>query len=633
MLYNRHDAEPLKLLPYTPNASFNASGKENDPFCLPNTRVDLLRGIYSWADGEDKRHIFWLSGWAGTGKSTIARTVAREHYKRKYLVASYFFSRGGGDTSRATKFVGTIATQIAHKSPEFKSLLQNTVSQDGGIVQRVLRDQWRELIVAPLSRLGADSVKSPIIIVVDALDECEKESDIRQVLQLLADTEDLDRRHIRILITSRPDMPIQDGFKQLSDSYYQNCVLHDISDEVVDDDIRHFLEHQLKHIRPKEQDIAQLVKNAAGLFIWAATACRFVGKGPSAKTRLPIVLGRSTSTLTPNEYVYGIYIAHLQEAIKIVLWNVCVLYFWAAISCGFVREGLSFKQWLYSFLMSDTISPESHLDWIYLTVLNRSLDPDSNPGSIAPSPQEIRDCAGTIRHVLGGIVVLFSPLSMQSVCSLLLIPEEKGDNNNNDKDTGKEEIEKKGEEVKQMLESLYAILDIPEDKTCALRLHHPSFRDFLLKKERCYDTYLWVDEKQAHQVLADGCIRLMSTSLKEDICKLDAPGVLVVEVDNSRVEQHLPPEVQYACLYWVEHLQKSSVQLHDNDQVHRFLQTHFLHWLEALSWMRRLSEGILAIRSLESIALVRLSQHVEKYAANLLSRHATVPNYAPSSMT
>ena len=69
-----------------------------------------------------------------------------------------------------------------------------------------------------------------------------------------------------------------------------------------------------------------------------------------------------------------------------------------------------FEQWLYSFLVGDTVSPDGHLNWIYLTILNRSLDPD--PDS-APLPQEIGDFASTIRDVLGGIVVL-SPRSPHS---------------------------------------------------------------------------------------------------------------------------------------------------------------------------------------------------------------------------
>jgi len=99
----------------------------------------------------------------------------------------------------------------------------------------------------------------------------------------------------------------------------------------------------------------------------------------------------------------------------------------------------------------------------------------------------------------------------------------------------------------------------------------------------------------------------MSNFLKQYICVQEAPGALLADVESSRVEQCLPSEIQYACLYWIQHLQKSGAQLSDNDQVHQFLQEHLLHWLEALSWMQKISEGIHAIISLESIALV--SQH------------------------
>jgi hypothetical protein len=160
------------------------------------------------------------------------------------------------------------------------------------------------------------------------------------------------------------------------------------------------------------------------------------------------------------------------------------------------------------------------------------------------------------------------------------------------------------QQVKGTLKSLHAILDIPKDENRPLRLHHPSFRDFLLNNDRCKDPHFWVDERQAHQTLVDSCIRLMSTSLKQDICNLNTPGVLVTDIESSRVKRSLPPEVQYACLYWIQHFQKSSAQLCDNDQVHQFLQEHLLHWFEALGWMGKVSEGIHAIASLEAIAAV-----------------------------
>lgn len=100
-----------------------------------------------------------------------------------------------------------------------------------------------------------------------------------------------------------------------------------------------------------------------------------------------------------------------------------------------------------------------------------------------------------------------------------------------------------------MLKDLHDTLNIPTNHTRPLRPHHPSFRDFLLDKERCGDPNFWVDEKQAHRTLATRCIKLMSTSLKQDICGIDAPNMLATDIKSTQVEQSLPPEIQYACLY------------------------------------------------------------------------------------
>lgn len=105
-------------------------------------------------------------------------------------------------------------------------------------------------------------------------------------------------------------------------------------------------------------------------------------------------------------------------------------------------------------------------------------------------------------------------------------------------------------------------------------------------------------------MLAENCVQLLSNSIKQDICGQEAPGTLVADVKSSQIERCLSQEVRYACLYWVQHLQKSSTQLYDNGYVHQFLQVHLLHWLEALSWMKRISEGIYMIDSLELIATV-----------------------------
>jgi hypothetical protein len=93
----------------------------------------------------------------------------------------------------------------------------------------------------------------------------------------------------------------------------------------------------------------------------------------------------------------------------------------------------------------------------------------------------------------------------------------------------------------------------------------------------------------------------MSNSLKEDI----APGIYAKEVQIDRIEQCLTKDLQYACRYWVQHLLESQVQLNDNGKVRGFLDGHLLiHWLEALSLMRKTSKGVLAINALQSMIIV-----------------------------
>ena len=76
------------------------------------------------------------------------------------------------------------------------------------------------------------------------------------------------------------------------------------------------------------------------------------------------------------------------------------------------------------------------------------------------------------------------------------------------------------------------------------------------------------------------------------------------ELDQQTINAHLPPEVQYACQYWVHHLKESKHNIEDDGPVHTFLTNHLLHWLEVLSLLGRLSDGVLLIRTLLHAAQV-----------------------------
>jgi hypothetical protein len=519
----------LSSLPVAADAPFNAYQRQYDPTCLPDTRVDLLRDIYSWADGQDERCIFWLNGLAGTGKSTIARTVARNYFGQKRLGASFFFSRGGGDVSHAGKFVTSIAWQLADNIPSLEQHICDAIKEYRGITSQSLRDQWQQLILRPVSKLSERGSQLSFILVIDALDECDTDNDIRTILHLLSEARSLEAFQLRVFLTSRPEIPIRHGFQSLLDTEHQNFVLHNISPSIVDQDIRIFLEHSFELIVqersltagwPGQEIIKCLVHSASGLFIWAATACRFIREGKHfASKRLSVILENSS---------VGVNAA------------------------------------------------EKHLNEIYTTVLRNCI-------STEYSDEEAEELLSMLKSLLGSIVTLLSPLSTQSLSKLLIIAQD---------------------EVDRTLNDLHAILSIPKDPTISLLLHHPSFRDFLFNKTRCEE--FWVDEKQAHQILADHCIRLMIALLKQDICGVNAPNMLIADTEKDWIERSLSPELQYACSYWIDHVQKSGTQLCDNGQMHRFMKEHFLHWLEALGWMGKISDGVHAIAALESFVSVSI---------------------------
>ena len=368
---------------------------------------------------------------------------------------------------------------------------------------------------------------------IDALDECESEIDIKLILQLLAKASDLSTVRLRVFVTSRPETPIRLGFLGIPGDVHEDVVLHNIPQPIIEHDVFVFVKHELANIRkeralsldwPSDEHIQLLVKRADGLFIFASTVCRFIGdpKFPPQRRLLDVLKGGSAGP------------SHLQN-----------------------------------------------LDKMYTQVLTDSVIGDHKG-------QEEEELARRFRHIVGSIATLFDSLSAPALANLL--------------DMDKEVMD-------LSLGDMRSVLHIPESQHSPIRTLHPSFPQFLLDKGRCSDRF-WVDEEKTHENLAECCIRLMSNSLTKNICSLRTPGTLASEVESKQVEHSLPADVQYACRYWVQHfehlkpLQRRNTGLRDDGQVHMFLREHFLHWLEALSLMGKMTEGVLMVAALKSMLQV-----------------------------
>ncbi|KAJ6201907.1 vegetative incompatibility protein HET-E-1 [Bipolaris maydis] len=514
----------LAKLPVAIGASFNSHNEEHNARCLPNTRTELLDEITTWANNKDGKSIFWLSGMAGTGKSTIARTVAQSFASRGQLGASFFFKKGEGERGNASRFFATIATDLVVHEPGMLPGIRKTLDEDSTISHKALKDQFEKLILEPL--LGIKQARSQAlarVVVIDALDECEQEADIRAILQLLARTKDIRLVPLRIVVTSRPELHIRLGFKEMPNGTYQDLILHEVLRSTIEHDIRLFLEHKFAMIRkerklasdwPAKQQILALVELAVPLFIYAATVCRYVGsKGSNPMAFLNKVLQYQKATF-------------------------------------------------------------SQLDQTYLPVLDQLLSEQEE--------DEKETWLQAFREVVGSIVVLESPLSAISLARLLQVPQE---------------------EIQCRLDPLHSVLSVPNNKDAPIRLLHLSFREFLLDPKKQGESPFWVDEKMTHQKLASRCLELMSGSggLHQDMCGLPGPGVLRSEVDEQTVATRLPPDLQYACRYWVDHLKQSGQGIVDGDATHLFLRKHLLHWLEAMSLIRELSTCINLLDSLQTL--------------------------------
>ncbi|KAJ5370787.1 uncharacterized protein N7496_006879 [Penicillium cataractarum] len=276
------DTDPLDKLPVAHEAEFDSYKDQHEEECLPGTRTELLSKIQEWAISPEGKCMFWLSGVAGTGKSTICRTVARRLKQDRLLAATFFFKRGEGDRGNATKFFTTVSRRIAKSTPELRLLIQNALSEDTDIATRSLKHQFDTLLLQPIQELRKSNSHIPTrVIVIDALDECDPDDDIQVILQLLPQLREA--LSLRIFLTSRPELPIRLGFSEMSDDAYQNLVLHQIPETVIAHDITLFLDHRLLKIRknqslpndwPGSTNIQALVALSVPLFIFIATLCR-----------------------------------------------------------------------------------------------------------------------------------------------------------------------------------------------------------------------------------------------------------------------------------------------------------------------------------------------------------------------
>ena len=254
-------------------------------------------------DDPEGKSIFWLVGGAGTGKSTISRTIAKSLQAKGQLGASFFFKKGEADRSNSALLFTTIANQLAIRFRSIGSSIKKAVQADPDIPRKALAEQFDKLILQPLSEIKPSSYRARLVLLVDALDECDEKEDIKPIIYLLSRLKNVKTTDVRVFLTSRPDLPIRPTFKKLPEGTYKDVVLHEIPK--IEHDISLFLRHEFSEIRkehslpgewPSNQNVERLVKIVIPLFIYVVTLCRFIGDGNwDPNEQIKIVLDYQTN--------------------------------------------------------------------------------------------------------------------------------------------------------------------------------------------------------------------------------------------------------------------------------------------------------------------------------------------------
>jgi hypothetical protein len=271
--------------------------------------------------------VFWLSGIAGTGKTTIAHSVCT--MLQDHFGGAFFFSRESTDRRRPSNVIPTLSYQLAYSRPTLKEYLCGVISEDPDIASKAVQTQAQKLINHAFRNMGSRRI-APLLFVIDALDECDQENGQEGGLLvplLIHHLRSLPFK-VKIFITSRPEDSIRQMLEDPTASI-QPFILHRIEDSVVKADIQLYLHHEFAGIVkarrieerpwPTEAQIGQLGEQADRFFIYASTSIKFILNSRHPKQQLLALLSanaHSDTLRSPHAALDGLYLQVIRRVEK-----------------------------------------------------------------------------------------------------------------------------------------------------------------------------------------------------------------------------------------------------------------------------------------------------------------------------
>ncbi|KAJ7107903.1 WD40-repeat-containing domain protein [Mycena epipterygia] len=506
-----------KLNPVDMNATLHA-------LCLPGTRREILDDITAWVTVPSKSaNVLWLSGVAGSGKSSISTTISESFRAVDRLGAFLFFDRNDSSKSHPSAVIRTIAYKLALSNQHIGSAISDVIHRDPAVVDAPIRTQFKALLLDPLVS-AEQHMQGPILIILDALDECGDPRSRAALLSLLS-TE----------FRKLPSLFHYESASRFLEMGLDTGVPSSTGD--VDLFIRHEMEdiqqrHSLGPTWPEERHIRALVTLSGGLFIWAATAIRFV-----------------------NDY-------RPDRRLNI--------------------------------LVAQDSTEKFNLDDLYATALR-------NSGPWYTDPTFVQDA----RVVLACVILGRVPMTDETMDMILY--------------TGRENSA-------DVLKYLGCVVQWSHGKEA--RTLHASFADYLTDPNRSGGRPWSINPKTDHRSLTLGCLRILNSDLKFNICGLEDSHVLNADVPDisRRVAEMISPQLAYSSCFWFNHVQETLIDDTILEATHGLLHYKFLYWLEALSLLGQIAFATAGLKVVADYAKER-DEDLEDFVADAIK---FVAGFAPA---
>ncbi|CUA67975.1 putative WD repeat-containing protein alr3466 [Nostoc sp, PCC 7120] [Rhizoctonia solani] len=214
------------------------SNYDPEQACLDGTRKVVLNRIVTWTQNRNHSESFmWISGQPGMGKTSIAASLCQQLDKINALAGSFFYRRDNADSNDPLRVINNLVHTIALKLPPYAHEVAKAIRADRGLCTSHFSLRYEGLVKGPLERLKSLSTPTTLVVIIDALDECENRDSSQKILHKLHEISRL-VPWLRVIFTSRPERSIQEYFQK-------NCAHEPIfylQDYDASEDIRAYIE-------------------------------------------------------------------------------------------------------------------------------------------------------------------------------------------------------------------------------------------------------------------------------------------------------------------------------------------------------------------------------------------------------